>query len=300
MLVAERMTRPPRRPQPRRPVERQAARRPGPASPRGPAPRWRAGRASSSTRSSGSRVARAHRGGGRQRRRENAEIRAERRAASPTASAGATPRSPRRRCASRSGRARWRAAAQGTRRARGEGERAHLRALEADRDLRGGGGVAAAARPAQPRQGPPRRCLPTEEARGVGAQARGEPAIGARRRALGGGGAPRRRRAAGARTAAAAVAASAAHPDRTRRAAGAAPPSTRARHTGLEARPLKCALCEQEFDQLVGVTFLKAVAEQRAKFGDDELLRWCGRGRDVESASLCTFCCQFFQENWKD
>ena len=74
-------------------------------------------------------------------------------------------------------------------------------------------------------------------------------------------------------------------------------------HTGLETRPLKCALCEQEFDQLVGVTFLKAVAEQRAKFGDDELLRWCtrrGAQKMYESASLCTFCCQFFQENWKD
>ena len=70
--------------------------------------------------------------------------------------------------------------------------------------------------------------------------------------------------------------------------------------TGLEVKPLKCALCEQEFQQLLGVTFLKAVAEQRQKFGDDELLKWCTRRgfqKMYESASLCVFCSQFFDKN---
>ena len=72
--------------------------------------------------------------------------------------------------------------------------------------------------------------------------------------------------------------------------------------TGLEVLPVKCALCEQSFATLAGVTFLKAVATQRAKFGDDSLLRWCtrrGLTTMYESASLCTFCCQFFQEGWR-
>ena len=68
-----------------------------------------------------------------------------------------------------------------------------------------------------------------------------------------------------------------------------------------ESDEVRGALCEQEFEQLVGVTFLKAVAEQRARFGDDELLRWCtrrGAQKMYESASLCTFCCQFFEAGW--
>lgn len=72
--------------------------------------------------------------------------------------------------------------------------------------------------------------------------------------------------------------------------------------TGLEVLPVKCALCEQSFSTLAGATFLKAVATQRAKFGDDSLLRWCtrrGLQTMYESASLCTFCCQFFQEGWR-
>ena len=72
--------------------------------------------------------------------------------------------------------------------------------------------------------------------------------------------------------------------------------------TGLEVLPQKCALCEQSFSQLTGVTFLKAVATQRAKFGDDSLLRWCtkrGLQTMYDSASLCTFCCQFFAEGWR-
>ena len=66
---------------------------------------------------------------------------------------------------------------------------------------------------------------------------------------------------------------------------------------------LKCSLCECQFSQLTGVTFLKAVATQRAKFGDDSLLKWCtkrGLQTMYESASLCVFCCQFFAEGWRD
>ena len=73
--------------------------------------------------------------------------------------------------------------------------------------------------------------------------------------------------------------------------------------TGLEVLPVKCALCEQSFSMLSGVTFLKAVATQRAKFGDDSLLRWCtrrGLQTMYESANICTFCCQFFQDGWRE
>jgi len=51
------------------------------------------------------------------------------------------------------------------------------------------------------------------------------------------------------------------------------------------------------------MTFLKAVAEKRAKFGDDALLKWVTKRGLVtmyENASLCTFCCQFFAEGWRD
>ena len=73
--------------------------------------------------------------------------------------------------------------------------------------------------------------------------------------------------------------------------------------TGLEIPILRCALCEGQFSELTGVTFLKAVATQRAKFGDDSLLRWCtkrGLQTMYESASLCCFCCQFFAQGWRD
>ena len=71
--------------------------------------------------------------------------------------------------------------------------------------------------------------------------------------------------------------------------------------SGLELPLLRCSLCEQQFSSLSGATFLKAVATQRATFGDDELLRWCERRgllKMYESANLCVFCCQFFQERW--
>jgi hypothetical protein len=71
--------------------------------------------------------------------------------------------------------------------------------------------------------------------------------------------------------------------------------------SGLEKLPVRCALCEQEFSSLSGMTFLKAVASQRAEFGDFELLKWCERRgllKMYESASLCVFCCQFFQSRW--
>jgi hypothetical protein len=71
--------------------------------------------------------------------------------------------------------------------------------------------------------------------------------------------------------------------------------------TGMETVPLKCALCEAHFSQLTGVTFLNQVASKRAEFGDDQLLGWCkNRGYQVMygSASLCVFCCQFFQQGW--
>ena len=70
--------------------------------------------------------------------------------------------------------------------------------------------------------------------------------------------------------------------------------------SGLEQPSLKCALCEQEFAQLSGGTFLKAVGTKRAEFGDDTLLRWCekrGLNKMYESASLCVFCCQFFHQS---
>ena len=73
------------------------------------------------------------------------------------------------------------------------------------------------------------------------------------------------------------------------------------RNNGLEEIPVKCTLCEQEFSQLTGVTFLKAVGLQREQFGDDGLLKWCTRRGLVtmyQSASLCCFCCQFFAGNW--
>ena len=50
-------------------------------------------------------------------------------------------------------------------------------------------------------------------------------------------------------------------------------------------------------------TFLKAVAQKRAEFGDPELLKWCekrGLQTMYGSASLCCFCCQFFAEGWRD
>jgi len=68
-------------------------------------------------------------------------------------------------------------------------------------------------------------------------------------------------------------------------------------------RVRRCTLCEQSFSQLTGMTFLKAVAEKRAKFGDDALLKWVTKRGLVtmyENASLCTFCCQFFAEGWRD
>ena len=73
--------------------------------------------------------------------------------------------------------------------------------------------------------------------------------------------------------------------------------------SGLEAPMLKCALCEQSFSHLTGCTFLKAVAQKRADFGDDALLKWVQKRGLVtmyESASLCCFCCQFFAEGWRD
>ena len=62
-------------------------------------------------------------------------------------------------------------------------------------------------------------------------------------------------------------------------------------------------MCEQQFAQLAGVTFRKAVGEKRAQFGDDGLLKWCtrrGYQTMYASAELCAFCCQFFAEGWKD
>jgi len=73
--------------------------------------------------------------------------------------------------------------------------------------------------------------------------------------------------------------------------------------SGLEQPMLRCSLCEQHFSSLTGATFLKAVATQRATFGDDELLKWCkkrGVLKMYESASLCVFCSQFFQARWHE
>lgn len=79
-------------------------------------------------------------------------------------------------------------------------------------------------------------------------------------------------------------------------------PKMHAGALGLDKVMERCALCEREYDNLTGVTYLKRVAEQRAKFGDDEMLRRCERRgvqKMYESAGLCVFCCQFFQEGWK-
>lgn len=72
---------------------------------------------------------------------------------------------------------------------------------------------------------------------------------------------------------------------------------------GLERTRDRCALCEVELGALAGVTYLKRVAEQRAQFGDAAMLRRCERRgvhKMYESAGLCVFCCQFFQEGWSD
>ena len=60
---------------------------------------------------------------------------------------------------------------------------------------------------------------------------------------------------------------------------------------------------ELQFSSLTGLTYLKAVGEARAKFGDDALLKWCtrrGLQTMYESANLCVFCCQYFHDGWKD
>ena len=70
--------------------------------------------------------------------------------------------------------------------------------------------------------------------------------------------------------------------------------------TGLERKPQRCTLCEQEFAKLEGVTYLKAVAEKRDSWGDDSLRLFCSkRGFHMmyEPAKLCTFCCQFFLDD---
>lgn len=73
--------------------------------------------------------------------------------------------------------------------------------------------------------------------------------------------------------------------------------------SGLEHPKLKCAMCDLEFSQLTGLTYLKAVATQKAAFGDDALLRWVtkrGLQTMYESASLCVFCSQFFAQGSHD
>ena len=73
--------------------------------------------------------------------------------------------------------------------------------------------------------------------------------------------------------------------------------------TGLEVPLVKCAMCELQFSSLPGVTFLKAVATQKAQFGDDALLKWVmkrGLQTMYESASLCTFCSQFFSQGGRE
>ena len=62
-------------------------------------------------------------------------------------------------------------------------------------------------------------------------------------------------------------------------------------------------MCELEFPSLPGVTYQKAVAVQRAQFGDDALLKWVtrrGLQTMYDSASLCVFCCQFFSQGVRD
>ena len=77
--------------------------------------------------------------------------------------------------------------------------------------------------------------------------------------------------------------------------------ATPALRHGLERRLQECAMCERQFSVLPGVTYLKAVAEKRANWGDDTLRKFCskqGLQKMYSQARLCTFCSQFFMEGW--
>ena len=67
---------------------------------------------------------------------------------------------------------------------------------------------------------------------------------------------------------------------------------------GLAVSVVTCPLSRVKIlQQLTGVTFLKAVATQRANFGDPQMLQWCtrrGLQTMYESASLCVFCSGLF------
>ena len=56
-------------------------------------------------------------------------------------------------------------------------------------------------------------------------------------------------------------------------------------------------------DGLTPLCRASALGEKRASFGDDTLLQWAtrrGLQTMYESAGLCVFCCQFFQDGWRE
>ena len=65
------------------------------------------------------------------------------------------------------------------------------------------------------------------------------------------------------------------------------------------AKPQKCACCERAYDSLPGVTYLKAVGELRAAWGDTTLSKkskMSNVNRMYETVRICLFCTQYFEE----
>ena len=78
--------------------------------------------------------------------------------------------------------------------------------------------------------------------------------------------------------------------------------STRSRNQRFHssgAKPQKCACCERAYDSLPGVTYLKAVGELRAAWGDTTLSKkskMSNVNRMYETVRICLFCTQYFEE----
>ena len=71
----------------------------------------------------------------------------------------------------------------------------------------------------------------------------------------------------------------------------------------LAVRTNALVICDAVKQFELSSSFLRMVAVQRAKFGDPAFLKWVekrGLQTMYESAQLCCFCCQFFQDGWKD
>ena len=64
-------------------------------------------------------------------------------------------------------------------------------------------------------------------------------------------------------------------------------------------RARQCACCERAYDSLPGVTYLKAVGELRAAWGDTTLSKkskMSNVNRMYETVRICLFCTQYFEE----